>query len=310
MVFVSYASEDSVFAELVKMKLNEAKLDVWLDQDKLDAGEEWRNEIDLGINESQAIILILTPHACKSEYVTYEWAYALGRKKNIIPLMYKKSKIHPRLSGMQYLDFTNNGKGPWDKLLARIETLVSADKSQEESQLVGNMTKVELLQLISGSLQLANASAKSMNRETSEKDVQEAIGNITEVNSVLKSSKPSNNLILWVDDKPANNQFERSTLQSLGFEIELALTTNEALEKIRTKTYAVVLSDRGRKEGKEAGFDLLKKIRENDKVTPYFIYTITSAPEVQEMAIRMGAQGLTNKPAELVEMVTGYVSMR
>lgn len=310
MVFVSYSSEDSVFAELVKMKLNQAKIDVWLDQDKLDAGEEWRNEIDLGINESDAFLLILTPKSCKSEYVTYEWAYALGRKKNIIPLMYKKSKIHPRLSGMQYLDFTNNGKGPWDKLLTRIETLVSAGKSQEESQLVGNMTKDDLLQLIVGSLQLASASAKSMNRERSELDVQEAFGNITEVNSKLKTSKPSNNLILWVDDNPTNNRYERSTLESLGFVIEEALTTKEALEKIKTKTYAVILSDRGRKEGKEAGFDLLKKIRLKDKVTPYFIYTITNAPEVKEMAIREGAQGLTNNPAELVEMVTGYISMR
>ena len=310
MVFVSYSSEDSVFAELVKMKLNEAKMDVWLDQDKLDAGEEWRNEIDLGINESQAIILILSPKSCKSEYVTYEWAYALGRKKNIIPLMYKKTKIHPRLSGMQYLDFTNNGKGPWDKLLMRIGTLVSAEKNEERSQLVGDMTKDELLQLISGSLQLASASAKSMNRERSEQDVQEAIGNITEVNSMLKTSKPSNNLILWVDDNPSNNHFERSTLQSLGFEIELALTTEEALEKIKSKTYAVILSDRGRKEGKEAGFDLLKKIRVKDKVTPYFLYTITSAPDVQEEANRLGAQGVTNKPTELVEMVSGYISMR
>ncbi len=149
-----------------------------------------------------------------------------------------------------------------------------------------------------------------MNRERSEQDVQEAIGNITEVNSMLKTSKPSNNLILWVDDNPSNNHFERSTLQSLGFEIELALTTEEALEKIKSKTYAVILSDRGRKEGKEAGFDLLKKIRVKDKVTPYFLYTITSAPDVQEEAIRLGAQGITNKPTELVEMVSGYISMR
>jgi CheY-like chemotaxis protein len=310
MVFLSYSSEDAVFAELVKMKLGAAKIEVWLDQDKLDAGEEWRNEIDLGINDAKAFVLILTPKSCKSEYVTYEWAYALGRKKNIIPLMYKKSKIHPRLSGMQYLDFTDNGKGPWDKLLNRIGDIVTANPEEENKQLVGNMTKDELLQLISGSLQLANASAKSMNRERSESDVQEAIGNLTEVSSKLKTSKPSNNLILWVDDNPNNNNYERNTLETLGFEIELALSTKEAIQKIKTKTYAVIISDRGRKEGKEAGFDLLKIIREEDKVIPYFFYTATSAPEVKELALKQGAQGLTNKPAELVEMVTGYISMR
>lgn len=310
MVFLSYSSDDSVFAELVKMKLNAAKVEVWLDQDKLDAGEEWRNEIDLGINDAKAFVLILTPKSCKSEYVTYEWAYALGRKKNIIPLMYKKSKIHPRLSGMQYLDFTDNGKGPWDKLLSRIGEIVKAIPEEDNKQLVGNMTKDELLQLINGSLQLANASAKSMNRERSESDVQEAMSNLTDVSSRLKTSKPSNRFILWVDDNPGNNHYERDTLQTLGFEIELALSTEEAIQKLKSKTYAVIISDRGRKEGKEAGFDLLKTVRLTDKVTPYFLYTITSAPDVKSMAIRHGAQGLTNNPGELVEMVAGYISMR
>jgi len=77
-VFISYSTDDSVFADLVKLKLNAANIDVWMDQDKLNPGEEWRNEIDLGIDNADALILIITPESCNSSYVTYEWAYAIG----------------------------------------------------------------------------------------------------------------------------------------------------------------------------------------------------------------------------------------
>jgi hypothetical protein len=39
-VFISYSSADAVFADLVKLKLNAAGINVWMDHDRLDAGEE------------------------------------------------------------------------------------------------------------------------------------------------------------------------------------------------------------------------------------------------------------------------------
>jgi hypothetical protein len=68
---------------------------IWMDQDKLNAGEEWRNEIDLGIIDADALVLILSSESCNSSFVRYEWAFAIGRKKKVIPLLYKTSYIHP-----------------------------------------------------------------------------------------------------------------------------------------------------------------------------------------------------------------------
>ena len=120
-VFISYSTEDSLFADLVKMKLNASGIDVWMDQDKLNAGEEWRNEIDLGIINADALLLIVTPESCNSSYVTYEWAFAIGRKKKVIPILYKDANIHPRISVLQYLNFTDQRKGPWEQLFSLIE---------------------------------------------------------------------------------------------------------------------------------------------------------------------------------------------
>ncbi|MBA2395731.1 MAG: HEAT repeat domain-containing protein [Ktedonobacteraceae bacterium] len=121
-VFISYKRDDFDFAENVKRCLEEASIKTWKD-DHIHAGEEWRNQIDQAIKNAFAIVVIMTPDAKASEYVTYEWSFAVGMGIRIIPLKYKATKLHPRLEVFQYLDFTsnNNDHRPWKKLVAEIE---------------------------------------------------------------------------------------------------------------------------------------------------------------------------------------------
>jgi hypothetical protein len=115
--FLSYASKDVVFAELARMKLNEAGIQVWIDNNALHAGEEWQAAIDMGISSSDVFLVIITPQSCGSSYVTYEWAFALGKGIKVIPLLLADSDIHPRLTTLQYLDFRNLKAAPWGKLV-------------------------------------------------------------------------------------------------------------------------------------------------------------------------------------------------
>ena len=120
--FISYASDDATFADLTKMKLKETCIDVWLDHGSLRPGGECRNAIDNGISSSDTMIVIITPQSCQSPYVTYEWGFALGSGKKVIPLLLKDSEIHPRLADLQYLYFRNQRAGPWDDLFREINT--------------------------------------------------------------------------------------------------------------------------------------------------------------------------------------------
>lgn len=52
--------------------------------------------------------------------------------------------------------------------------------------------------------------------------------------------------ILWVDDRPENNHFERQTLEALGVRIDLSTSTEEALQKTRQRSYDLIISDMGR----------------------------------------------------------------
>ena len=41
-------------------------------------GSDWRQEIDRAIRDSFVLIVVVSPDSKASEYVTYEWAFALG----------------------------------------------------------------------------------------------------------------------------------------------------------------------------------------------------------------------------------------
>jgi len=115
-IFISYNHEDNDFAEILSHRLHDAGFTTWRDVDKLSAGEIWRVEIDQAIKNALAMIVIMTPNAKISQYVTYEWAFAWGVGVKVIPVMLKPAELHPRLEDIQYLDFTGQIR-PWDKLI-------------------------------------------------------------------------------------------------------------------------------------------------------------------------------------------------
>ena len=123
--FISHAREDGDFAENLKARMAQAGFTGWIDIDILEAGMSWRDEIDRAINESCAVILVLSPDGKASEYVTYEWAYGLGLGRRIVPLLLRDTPIHPRLEPFQYFDFTNRGARPWDRLFTLLGDLAA-----------------------------------------------------------------------------------------------------------------------------------------------------------------------------------------
>ncbi len=136
-VFISYKHEDIDFAENLIHKVQDAGFETWVDNDRLHAGEDWRGEIDQAIRCAFALIIIMTPEAKASEYVTYEWAFASGAGLKIIPVLYKKTALHPRLEALQYLDFTNSTNRPWDRLTQTLRRAATSAPRQP-NQVVEN----------------------------------------------------------------------------------------------------------------------------------------------------------------------------
>lgn len=308
-VFISYSTKDAVFADLAMMKLDAQGISVWLDAGNLRGGEEWRSSIDRGISQSDAMIVILTPASCMSSYVTYEWGFALGKKKKVIPILHQDCEVHPRLEAIQYLDFRDHRNGQWDALASEIRDAEIRNSEESHEQQVGQMSADDLKEIIASAVALASAKAKSDGQPSEPEDFSRAaesvVGAVTRSSHRHSARQPYT--ILWVDDRPNNNVLERQAFEALGIEFTLALSTHEALEVLKRKKFSAIISDMGRKEGPREGYVLLEALREKDRETPFFIYAGSNAPEHKREADKRGAQGTTNNPHELFELVTRHL---
>lgn len=113
----------------------------------------------------------------------------------------------------------------------------------------------------------------------------------------------SRSSILWVDDRPNNNVYERKALEAVGITFVISTSTDDALAKLKDQKFDAIISDMGRPPDPQAGYTLLDRLRSSGDLTPFIIYADSRAPEHRAEARRRGAIGCTNRPDELFDMV-------
>lgn len=139
--------------------------------------------------------------------------------------------------------------------------------------------------------------------ESAAREAKEAADVVAETVNARVIRRASEAIVLWVDDRPNNNIFERQSLEALGASFILATSTEEALERVAKQKFDVIISDMGRPSDPLAGYTLLEKLRASGNHTPFVIYAGSSAPEHKTEARSRGALGATNRASELF----GYV---
>ena len=116
-VFISYAREDQPFAREVVRHLRQSDIPAWQDVDDLRGGDRWVERIDEALAGAHALIVIMSPDATQSQYVTYEWAFAVNAGVRVVPVLYKPTELHPRLAAFQFVNFAEvKGRRPWARL--------------------------------------------------------------------------------------------------------------------------------------------------------------------------------------------------
>ncbi len=105
LIFISYSHLDKAFADFLADTLREAGFEVWHDITSLRGGEQWAGSIDQAVRACEAFLVVLTPDAANSPWVTKETLLALDRKKRVIPLLLATVEIPVHLFDLQYLDF-------------------------------------------------------------------------------------------------------------------------------------------------------------------------------------------------------------
>jgi hypothetical protein len=125
-IFISYSKDDAAIAKRLKAELSRGKQRVWLDRDSLRAGEKFVEVIGDAIRSSAAVIVLLSRSSRNSDYVTYEWAFALGAKVHIIPVIVRTTELHPCLRAFHRIDFANPKTRRWEELAKNIASSIAA----------------------------------------------------------------------------------------------------------------------------------------------------------------------------------------
>ena len=93
-VFISHAHSDEQLAQKVAAILQEAGLEVWDAMREIMPGDNWAQHVSNALQESEAMVVLLTPDAVQSEWVRREmrWniEYALGEvrfRSRLIPVV-------------------------------------------------------------------------------------------------------------------------------------------------------------------------------------------------------------------------------
>lgn len=134
-LFISFASVDRyAVRELIKV-FDSADHKAWYDLWLL-PGQDWRQQTLSAIEQSEAIIFVLTPESVESERCQWELATANEQGKTVIPVLFHaKTRMPDALIDHQCVDFT---EGPTPaavaQLMARLYRAEATDVAENEAQ--------------------------------------------------------------------------------------------------------------------------------------------------------------------------------
>lgn len=312
--FISHSFQNKPEFENIVDALEQREVPYW-NPAEIKPGASLREQLRAAVERCDVCIFVATRHSIESSWCGAELGAFWGAGKPVIVYLAEPSLADDELPPIVQGDV-------WERRISKIadrarEIVGQASQSpgnrpEHRESSVAQLTVEQLEKLIVGAVSLAAASVKDnaapQNFQMVETAVKGVAGRVLAGFRATESvttdlANEWHNKILWVDDRPQNNIYERQAMESMGLEFTLALSTSEALQILNTRRFAAIISDMGRKEGPREGYVLLEAVRAKDKTTPFFIYAGSRAPQHQREAALRGAQGTTNIADDLVEMV-------
>lgn len=105
--------------------------------------------------------------------------------------------------------------------------------------------------------------------------------------------------ILIVEDEPRIAAFIEKGLRKYGFETQIAVEGQQALEQVSSGNFDLMLLDLGLP--KINGWDVLRELRQQGNPCPVIVISATS--EASETVLEAGATGFFTKPFRFLELL-------
>lgn len=121
-LLIVYAREDwDVVVAPLLARLQDTRLNAWIDQYLQPGTEPWRAAVDQALKECWLMVLVVSPDALKSNAVKMMYRYFLTENKPVIPLVYGGTPLPPELSRLRSIAYdANNSARVFHKLIFEI----------------------------------------------------------------------------------------------------------------------------------------------------------------------------------------------
>lgn len=89
-VFISHSAGDSHLAQTLAKSLRREGLEPWVAENEIMPGENWAERVSEALNQSDAMIALLTPNTLQTSSVQWEIGFALSNKSfrhRLIPVL-------------------------------------------------------------------------------------------------------------------------------------------------------------------------------------------------------------------------------
>lgn len=122
-VFVSHATADDIVVDYLCDFLGRAEVRVWLDHERLTAGEDWRAAIQAAMNACSCGLVVISRHSLNSNECRSEWEYLVKHGK---PIYVVKLEAVPddrfpyRFDITQWVDLTHDYRHGVERLVEQI----------------------------------------------------------------------------------------------------------------------------------------------------------------------------------------------
>jgi cellulose biosynthesis protein BcsQ len=151
-VFISHSHQDRAFVRNeIQPLFNAHHIDTWYSDANIYAGIDWEDAILSGLNDSDWVLVVMSPRAVLSEWVHKETALAFdSRPERIIPVLMEtcdRAKIHPRLEQIQHADFTTaqNKDAGKKKILGAMVIQLTKEHTKSQQQAIAQNELMESL---------------------------------------------------------------------------------------------------------------------------------------------------------------------
>jgi hypothetical protein len=138
-LFISYSRRDIVFARKLTKAFEGQELDFWIDWEGIPPTVDWWKEIEIGIEEADIFIFLLSPDSINSTVCRQEIEHAVKNGKRLIPIVIREGNENEIPAALKSLNWIflrkqDNFNDAFGKLMIAIKTDYEWVQTQRQLQ--------------------------------------------------------------------------------------------------------------------------------------------------------------------------------